>query len=204
MTKVKICGLSRPIDIDMVNTVLPDYIGFVFAKSRRQVTEVMAKELKERLLPQIQAVGVFVNEELEKIMHLCKDGIIDLIQLHGDEDENYIRELRKGVKNPIIKAVRVRNTKDIEEAAKLTCDYLLLDTYKEGLYGGSGEIFDWSVITKTEKPFFLAGGIHTENILQAISQANPYCIDVSSGVETDGIKDRNKIIDIITKVRSVR
>jgi len=204
MTKVKICGLSRPIDIDMVNTVLPDYIGFVFAKSRRQVTEVMAKELKERLLPQIQAVGVFVNEELEKIMHLCKDGIIDLIQLHGDEDENYIRELRKGVKNPIIKAVRVRNTKDIEEAAKLTCDYLLLDTYKEGLYGGSGEIFDWSVITKIEKPFFLAGGLHTENILQAISQANPYCIDVSSGVETDGIKDRNKIIDIITKVRSVR
>ena len=204
MTKVKICGLSRPIDIDMVNTVLPDYIGFVFAKSRRQVTEVMAKELKERLLPQIQAVGVFVNEELEKIMHLCKDGIIDLIQLHGDEDENYIRELRKGVKNPIIKAVRVRNTNDIEEAAKLTCDYLLLDTYKEGLYGGSGEIFDWSVITKIEKPFFLAGGLHTENILQAISQANPYCIDVSSGVETDGIKDRNKIIDIITKVRSVR
>ena len=204
MTKIKICGLSRPIDIDMVNTVLPDFIGFVFAKSRRQVTEVMAKELKERLLPQIQAVGVFVNEELEKIMHLCKDGIIDLIQLHGDEDENYIRELRKGVKNPIIKAVRVRNTKDIEEAAKLTCDYLLLDTYKEGLYGGSGEIFDWSVITKIEKPFFLAGGLHTENILQAISQANPYCIDVSSGVETDGIKDRNKIIDIITKVRSVR
>lgn len=203
MSKIKICGLSRPVDIDMVNHVLPDFIGFVFAKSRRQITMETAKVLKERLNPKIQAVGVFVNEEIDTILQLCQEGIIDIIQLHGDEDEDYILELRKQVSNPIIKAVRVRCTQDILEAEKSSCDYLLLDAYKENEYGGSGESFDWKVITKISKPFFLAGGIHIENVTHAIKLAAPYCIDVSSGVETDESKDCEKIFNIVEKVRSV-
>lgn len=204
MAKIKICGLTRPIDIEMVNKACPDYIGFVFAPSRRQVSETTARQLKELLLPSIQAVGVFVNEEIDTIIRICRLGIIDIIQLHGDEDEDYIKKLRESVTNPIMKAIRVRSTWDIIEAEHLSCDYLLLDTYKENQYGGSGEAFDWTVITKIEKPFFLAGGINNVNALDAIESSRPYGIDVSSGVETDGLKDFYKIDDIITKVRSVR
>lgn len=202
MSKIKICGLTRTVDIDMVNEVLPDYIGFVFAKSKRQVSEERASELKLRLSSQIKAVGVFVNEDPDKIIRLCKGEIIDIIQLHGDEDEDYITALKKEVSNPIIKAVRVRSTEDIQKAA-FTCDYLLLDTYKDNQYGGSGESFDWSVITNTNKPVFLAGGIHIGNVEHAIRLTDPYCIDVSSGVETEGYKDRNKIAEIVSKVRRV-
>jgi phosphoribosylanthranilate isomerase len=204
MAKIKICGLSRPVDIETVNEALPDYIGFVFAESRRQVGEHTAKSLKELLDPRIRAVGVFVNEDMDKIIRLCRLGIIDIIQLHGDESEDYLADLRKEVSNPVIGAVRVRSAWDIIEAENRACDYLLLDAYKDNRYGGSGEVFDWSVITRLEKPFFLAGGIHAENVIAAIRSSNPYCIDVSSGVETGGFKDRNKIIDIVTKVRSVR
>jgi phosphoribosylanthranilate isomerase len=204
MAKIKICGLSRPVDIETVNQALPDYIGFVFAESRRQIGEHTAKSLKELLDPRIKAVGVFVNEDMDKIIRLCRLGIIDIIQLHGDESEDYLADLRKEISNPVISAVRVRSVWDIIEAENRACDYLLLDAYKDNRYGGGGETFDWSVITRLEKPFFLAGGIHAENVIAAIQSSNPYCIDVSSGVETDGFKDRNKIIDIVTKVRSVR
>jgi phosphoribosylanthranilate isomerase len=204
MTKIKICGLSRSVDITEVNEVLPDYIGFVFAKSRRQVCEVTAKELKAKLNSGIQAVGVFVNEDPELIIRLCSLGIIDIIQLHGDEEYDYIGKLKARVSNPIIKAVRVRRSEDIRRANEYDCDYLLLDAYNAAQYGGSGEAFDWSLITKVNKPFFLAGGIDKNNVLQAITQTFPYAIDVSSGVETSGFKDKDKINDIVTIVRSVR
>lgn len=204
MTKVKICGLSRPADIDMVNETLPDYIGFVFAKSKRQVSEELAEELKSRLNPLIQSVGVFVNEDIDKIICLCKKNTIDIVQLHGDEDDPYINKLKQQITNPIIKAARVKNNEDIKEAEKRNADYLLLDAYKEGQYGGSGDAFDWTVISQVSKPYFLAGGINTTNVIQAVTQMKPYAIDISSGVETDGVKDKNKIIEIITKVRSVR
>lgn len=204
MTKVKICGLSRFVDVDMVNETLPDYIGFVFAKSRRQIDEETAAQLKSKLNRNIQAVGVFVNEDKARIIRLCKAGTIDIVQLHGDEDEGYSKELRVEISNPIIKAVRVRNRKDIERAESFPCDYLLFDTYKESQYGGSGETFDWTMITKVNKPYFLAGGLQSDNVIQAINQAHPYCLDVSSGVETDGWKDNKKIIEIVTKIRSVR
>ncbi|MGB4660463.1 MAG: phosphoribosylanthranilate isomerase, partial [Mobilitalea sp.] len=189
MTKIKICGLSRPIDIEMVNNVLPDYIGFVFAKSKRQVNDSTALLLKSNLDPKIQVVGVFVNEDSNRIVRLCQEGVIDVIQLHGDEGEGYIRQLKSSVSNPIIKAVRVQTAEDIRLAEELSCDYILLDTYKDNQYGGSGETFNWSIVPKGKKPFFLAGGINTENVLEAIESMNPYCIDVSSGVETDGYKD---------------
>lgn len=204
MAKIKICGLSRPADIDIVNEALPDYIGFVFTKSKRQVNEETAEKLKSMLNPRIMAVGVFVNENTEQIIKLCKKNIIDIIQLHGDEDEAYIDRLKQKISNPIIKAVRVRCREDIDKAAdKLSCDYLLLDAFKEGQYGGCGVVFDWSVISGVSKPFFLAGGISSENVIQAISEVQPYAVDVSSKVETDGVKDKNKIIDMITKIRSV-
>lgn len=204
MTKVKICGLSRPIDIDIVNETHPDYIGFVFAKSKRQVNEETALELRRRLSIEIPVVGVFVNEAPDRIRQICQAGIVDMVQLHGDEDEAYILELKRRITKPVIKAVRVRSTGDIKKAAAMTSDYLLLDAYKEDEYGGSGITFDWSVIKNLTKPFFLAGGIHTDNAEKAITLTNPYCIDVSSGVETEGYKDKKKVSDLIAKVRSVR
>jgi phosphoribosylanthranilate isomerase len=203
MSKIKICGLTRPEDIIAVNQVLPDYIGFVFANSRRQVTDDLAKSLKSNLDDSIKAVGIFVNDEPLHIAALCNCHIIDLIQLHGDEDANYITNLQRLVPNRIIKAIRVKDAEDIKRAADITTDFLLFDTYQEGQYGGSGTVFDWSILSNVEKPYFLAGGIHSDNILQAKQQCNPYCLDVSSGVETNGYKDPNKIIELVTKIRSV-
>jgi phosphoribosylanthranilate isomerase len=204
MTKIKICGLSRPADIEVVNEVLPDYIGFVFAKSRRQISSEAALELKRLLNPDIQAVGVFVNEDIEQIIKLCKTNTIDIIQLHGDEDETYINQLRTSISNKIIKVVRVQSITDIEGASHTISDYLLFDAYKKEQYGGSGETFDWSLLSQLEKPYFLAGGIQNSNVLQAIDQVHPYGVDISSGVETDGIKDAAKIKEIVARIRSVR
>jgi len=204
MTKIKICGLMREQDIDAVNTALPDYIGFVFARSRRRIDEQKAKALKARLNPAIKAVGVFVNEEMKKIIELCNAHVIDLVQLHGDEDEDYIKRLKNRVSNQIIKAVRVKAPEDVKKAMGFSCDYLLLDAYHEKEYGGTGKAFDWSVIPDINKPFFLAGGIHPGNVMQAIGSCNPYCIDVSSGVETDGYKDPEKIMEMVARVRAVK
>ncbi len=203
MSKIKICGLSKLQDIEAVNKVQPDFIGFVFAESRRQISVQTAKLLKNSLNPAIKAVGVFVNESIDTIAKLCDSNVIDLVQLHGDEDENYINALKRQVSNPIIKAIRVKDLEDVTKATRLSCDYLLFDTYQEKQFGGSGKVFDWSYLANIEKPYFLAGGIHSGNILQAKEQCNPYCIDLSSGVETEGFKDDRKIFDIVTKIRSV-
>jgi phosphoribosylanthranilate isomerase len=203
MTKIKICGLSRLIDIDFVNEAVPDYIGFVFADSKRQVSEALAMELRAKLITKIKAVGVFVNEEPDKIVRLCKNNIIDLVQLHGEEDIAYITLLKDRISNPIIKAARVRSREDITKAEGLSSEYLLLDAYKEGQYGGCGDVFDWTVISRVNKPYFLAGGINADNVLQAIAMVKPYGVDVSSGVETGEVKNLDKIIEIIKKVRSV-
>jgi phosphoribosylanthranilate isomerase len=203
ITKIKICGLSRQTDIKTVNTFLPDYIGFVFAKSRRQVTEETADKLKERLNPAIKAVGVFVNEDIRQICRLCNSHIIDMIQLHGDENENFIKKLKNKTACPVIKAIRVRSAEDIERACNYFCDYLLFDTYQDHTYGGSGKTFDWTLIKEINRPYFLAGGLAEDNVLMSIKACNPYCIDVSSKVETNYVKDAKKIKDIITKIRSV-
>lgn len=203
MTKIKICGLTRLDEIKVVNEVFPDYVGFVFANSRRKVSFDRAVELKGNLNPLIKAVGVFVNEEPENMIRLCKEQVIDVIQLHGDEKENDILKLRQYLENDIIKAVRVKETEDIIKVAGLPCDYVLLDTYLEGQYGGSGTAFNWDLIPQVSKPFFLAGGIHSGNILQAVKQCNPYCIDVSSGVETNHLKDPYKIRKVIEKIRGI-
>lgn len=201
VTKIKICGLTREQDIDAVNAALPDYIGFVFAKSKRQIDGKKAKILKGRLNSFIKAVGVFVNEEIENVIKFCNSQVIDVIQLHGDENEEYIKRLKNYVSNKIIKAVRVKEPDDIKKAMELSCDYLLFDAYHEKEYGGTGKTFDWSVIPYINKPFFLAGGINSCNIVHAIEHHNPYCIDISSGVETDGYKDPKKIMEVVAKVR---
>lgn len=210
MTKIKICGLRRKEDIAYVNMCKPDYIGFVFAKSRRRVTGEQAKALRAILSPDITAVGVFVNEEPEKIAELVQEGVIDMVQLHGDENEAYIEQIRKLVKNtPIIKAVRVAGMEDIAEYsdAFATADFLLFDTFSQKEYGGTGECFDWRMLKTLEKeiqkPFFLAGGINYENVEEALSQCNAFAVDVSSAVETDGYKDKEKICRMVEAVRQL-
>lgn len=204
MAKIKICGLMREQDIDAVNTNLPDYIGFVFARSKRQIDVKKAKALKDCLNPSIKTVGVFVNEEINNIIKLCNTKVIDLIQLHGDEDEDYLKRLRSRVANKIIKAVRVKEAQDIMKALDFPCDYLLFDAFREGEYGGSGRTFDWSLLPQIPKPYFLAGGINADNIAQALTEHDPYGLDVSSGAETNGWKDPKKIWDIVARVRQFK
>lgn len=199
MTKIKICGLFRPEDIEYVNEALPDYIGFVFAKSRRQVTMEQAEKLRNDLNQVIESVGVFVNAPLDHVVSLLKNKIITMAQLHGNEDEAYIEQLKAQTLCPIIKVIRVESAEDIINAQKIPVDYLLLD---HGA-GGTGEAFDWKLIGRSSKPFFLAGGIHVDNVGEAIQSVRPYAIDLSSGVETDGVKDREKILEIVRRVRNV-
>lgn len=203
MSRIKICGLKRECDIDYVNEFLPDYIGFIFANTKRYVSPELAKTLKARLDSRIKAVGVFVNEDLNTVCAIADSGTIDLIQLHSDENEEYINTVKARTGKPIIKAVRVKSSEQVLAAEKLPCDYLLLDTYRKGSYGGIGESFNWELIPKTlSKPFFLAGGLNSENILQAENTVKPYCLDISTGVEENGFKSREKIEEIIKIIRS--
>ena len=205
MTKIKICGLTRTEDIEMVNEFLPDYIGFVFAKSRRQVSAEQAKELKNKLRPAIKAVGVFVNEKPENIAEIANQGIIDLIQIHGDEDAAYCAQLRKLTQAPIIKVVRVEREDDFAGIEEFDCDYYLFDTLSSKEYGGTGKAFDHSILYNKEikKPFFVAGGLNQDNVAAVIEVIKPFGVDTSGGVETDGIKDANKIKEFIKQGRIV-
>lgn len=200
MPRIKLCGLFREEDIEYANQAKPDFVGFIFAESRRKITPEKAAAFRKKLDTDIPTVGVFVNHEISEIEKLVNDGTIQFVQLHGEEDEVYINELKRVVDVPVIKAVRVKSTSDILEAVKLPVDYLLLDTYSEKEKGGTGEVFDWSIIPEIKKPYFLAGGLNLENIEKALKY-DAYCYDVSSGVETDGIKDRDKMIEIVRKIR---
>lgn len=207
--KVKICGIRREEDVRYLNETMPDYAGFIFADTKRKVTEDQAALLRKWLDPRIQVFGVFVNEPVEKAAVLAGKGTIDVIQLHGDETEEYIRALRGMTKAPVIKAVRVKNREDIFLADRLPVDHLLLDTYHRGQYGGTGETFSWELIPEElEHSYLLAGGLRAGNIRQALSvvEGKDRCIgvDVSGGVETDGVKDFEKIKILIETVRSYR
>lgn len=205
MSLVKICGLKRICDIEYANKYKPDFIGFVFSESRRRVTPLQAQQLKSCLTKNIKAAGIFVNEPIELVENLCNEDVIDIIQLHGDEDETYIGALKKKTGKPVIKALRVRSEEQILNAEKLNCDYLLLDAYSKDGYGGLGEVFNWGLIPKElKKPFFLAGGLNSQNISKAINTVHPYCVDLSSGAETDGFKDEEKIKEIINNVRRTK
>ena len=199
MIKVKICGLTRQCDIDVVNVEKPDYVGFVFAHSRRRVTPAKAIELRSKLANGITPVGVFVDEMIENILPLVQNDVIKMVQLHGLENEEYIVKLKELTTVPIIKAVSVQCVGDVQKWESTAADYLLLDN--KG--GGTGQAFDWSLIGKVTKPYFLAGGLDISNIENAIKQTTAFAVDVSSGVETNGFKDSEKIKEFITTLRFV-
>ncbi len=197
MTRIKLCGLSRPCDIAVANELKPEYIGFVFAqKSRRYITPERAEELKRLLSKDIQAVGVFVNETAETVAELLNNGVINIAQLHGGEDEDYIKQLRTLTDKPIIKAFRIETANVIADAENSTADYILLDSG-----AGTGTVFDWKLIQNIKRPYFLAGGLSIDNIENAVKELHPYAVDVSSGIETDGLKDETKTAAFVAAVR---
>ena len=219
MTKIKLCGLRRLEDIETANLLKPDYIGFVFAKkSKRYISPEEATVLKKRLEEVnalykqeiseskdnqnnsklenvIKAVGVFVNEEVEKVAELLNTGIIDLAQLHGSEDEEYISRLRNLTDKPIIQAFKIEKKEDLIKAEKSTADHILLDAG-----AGDGMVFNWELLKGFERPYFLAGGLNPQNVGEAVRKLNPYGVDVSSGIETDGFKDPVKMQKFVETV----
>ena len=205
MTKVKICGLFRPEDIQYVNKLKPDYIGFMFyKKSTRYVTPEKAAELKQMLDPDIVAVGVFVNDPIDFIADLVEKKVIDMVQIHGDEDEAYMQELHNRINVPIIKAVRVKDESSFDGLENYACDYFLFDTYKKGMYGGTGERFNLTLGDEKRigKKYFVAGGLDATTVGEVLEHTYAMGVDVSGGVETNGLKDESKIAAFIEAVRS--
>ncbi len=197
MTRIKFCGLTRLCDIMAANELSPAYIGFVFApESRRYIPPCKAAELKAALHPDIRAAGVFVNENAETVAEFLNGGLIDIAQLHGCEDGEYIKRLRKLTDKPLIQAFRIRTESDIANAGLSSADYVLLDSG-----AGTGKAFDWRLIQGFKKPFFLAGGLDPDNAGEAVRQLHPYGVDVSSGIETDGVKDKHKMAAFAAAVR---
>ncbi len=200
--KIKLCGMFRGCDIDYANEAMPDYIGFIlgFPKSHRNIDMGTARQLRSQLSPEIKTVGVFVNSPETTCAEYANRGIIDVIQLHGGEDAEFIRRLRELTEAPIIKAAKIRTPEDIRAVQRLGADFVLLDNGT-----GTGEMFDHSLLDGAEirQPFFLAGGLTPENLRQAAESARPYCVDLSSGVETEKLKDREKMLEAVRIIREL-
>lgn len=201
MTKIKICGLVRERDIDYVNQYLPDYAGFIlnFPRSHRNLSPEKAQTLVRLLNPGIQAVGVVVNQPLEWAIQLLNQGFLDALQLHGSEDEAYIQALKQATGRPVWKAFQVRSPSNLETARACGADQIILDSGQ-----GSGACFDWGLLQHFDRPFFLAGGLGPQNVVRAVKQLHPYGIDLSSGVETNGVKDKGKLSSVIASVRRIK
>lgn len=200
MTKIKICGLSRACDVEYANELRPDYAGFVInvPQSRRSVDFSEVRKLAELANGSFQKVGVFVDENPENILSLVCGHYLDLIQLHGSEDNAYIEKIKAKAEVPIIQAIGIADRRDMEKARQSIADFLLLD----GKKAGSGQCFDWNLVCELEKPFFLAGGLTADNVKDAVSRVRPYAVDVSSGAELGGFKDFETMKKIIHCVRS--
>ena len=256
--KVKMCGISKVDTIPAIVDAKPDYMGLVFAPSKRQVTVEQAKTLVDELHKQyanrynsdaeqysndvvqdgaviaavqeetatndvqegvlirtentsptlihqesIKTVGVFVNETLENLLKIVEEVKLDVIQLHGDEDESFIQTLKEQSNVEVWKAVQVRSAADAEKWIDSSADMLLFDAYHKDERGGTGEVFDWSSLDEFERPFMLAGGIDSTNVARAIRTVRPYGIDISSGIETEGVKDNEKIKAFTNIVRTI-
>ena len=207
MSKIKICGLFRECDIDYVNEAMPDYAGFIinFPKSHRNISPTNVGELRNKLRPEIKVVGVFVNQSIESVCWITKETNLDVVQLHGDEDNRYVQRLRDRMKQeietpPVIwKAFKIRSKRDLEKAESSVADEVLLDNGY-----GTGEAFDHSVLENFARPFILAGGMNPGNIKEAVEKYKPQCVDISSGVETDKMKDRAKILRAVRNVREAK
>lgn len=197
MTKIKLCGLKRACEIEWVNELKPDYIGFVFSKkSRRYVNPGEAGKLKAMLHSSIKAVGVFVDAKPEVIAGMAELEVIDAVQLHGSEDEAYLRELKRRIKIPVFQAFRITSAEDVKRAEESSADMVLLDAG-----AGCGEVFDWNLLKDMKRPYFLAGGLTPENVSQAINSSHPYGVDASSSLETEGLKDSIKMAAFVEAVR---
>ncbi|MDR3306000.1 MAG: phosphoribosylanthranilate isomerase [Clostridiales Family XIII bacterium] len=202
--KIKICGLFRAEDVEYVNAALPDYAGFVFAeRSRRYVTPARARALRAGLDSRIVPVGVFADTDAALIASLAEDGVVGAVQLHGRENEAFVREVKARVRVPVIKAIVMcapdgtpKPPAAVLREAESAADFLLFDSG-----AGTGEVFDWRAIPDMGKAFFLAGGLSVYNIKEAIASYAPYAADISSGAETDGVKDREKILELVRAVR---
>lgn len=214
MTKIKICGLRRDCDADYVNEACPEYAGFVFAHTRREIAVEDARRLRRKLRKGIQAVGVFVDEEREHVSWLLQEGIIDIAQLHGRESAEYVEWLKRNTGCVVIKALHpdtpagtqstlIEVQGFYQEYIEAGVDYFLFDSSSCTQAGGTGRVFDWSLIPEGEHPFFLAGGLNADNVQEAIRTVSPYAVDISSGVETDGCKDGRKISEIVRRIRNV-
>ena len=217
--KVKMCGISKVETIPAVVEAKPDYMGLVFAPSKRQVTVDQAKTLVEELHKQytkrynngaeqsnndeIKTVGVFVNETLDNLVSIATEANLDVVQLHGDEDEAFIQSLKERTNVEVWKAVQIRSAVDAAAWIDSSADMLLFDAYHKDERGGTGEVFDWSCLDEFERPFMLAGGIDSTNVARAIRTVRPYGIDISSGIETDGVKDNEKITAFTKLVRTI-
>ncbi|MEZ7589583.1 bifunctional indole-3-glycerol-phosphate synthase TrpC/phosphoribosylanthranilate isomerase TrpF [Veillonella atypica] len=210
--KVKMCGISKVETIPAVVEAKPDYMGLVFAPSKRQVTVEQAKILIEELHKQcinhydtkvVKTVGVFVNETLDNLVRIADTANLDAVQLHGDEDEAFIQSLKERTNVEIWKAVQIRSAADVEKWIDSSADILLFDAYHKDERGGTGEVFDWSSLDAFERPFMLAGGIDSTNVARAIRTVRPYGIDISSGIETNGVKDDEKITAFTKIVKSI-
>ena len=200
MIKIKFCGLTQPCDIETANALHADYIGFVFSpRSRRYLTPKKAAELKEQLAPSILAVGVFVDEELEKVAALLNQKIINVAQLHGQEDATYIKRLKILTGMPVIKAFSMYTEREKKLAQNCIADYVLLDSGS----GGTGKVFDWDLVRDMNRPYFLAGGLNLENIEKAAGTLHPFGVDVSSGIETNGRKDPAKMAAFAAAIRKL-
>lgn len=197
-TKIKICGLKRQEDIEYVNIYKPDYIGFVFfPPSSRYVTKEKACELRKELSPEIIPVGVFLDNSLDEILEIVESGAIDIVQLHGKTAPDLVRALKDKISLPIMEAFTIKSNEDIEKALCSDADMILLDNGA----GGTGQSFDWRLLKKLKRPYFLAGGLNPDNVVQALEN-KPFGVDTSSGVETNKLKDLNKIKTFIEKVRA--
>ena len=217
--KIKICGISKVETILAIVDAKPDYMGLVFAPSKRQVTVDQAKTLVEELHKQytkrynngaeqsnndeIKTVGVFVNETLDNLVSIATEANLDVVQLHGDEDEAFIQSLKERTNVEVWKAVQIRSAADVEAWIDSSADMLLFDAYHKDERGGTGEVFDWSCLDEFERPFMLAGGIDSTNVARAIRTVRPYGIDISSGIETEGVKDNEKIKAFTNIVRTI-
>ena len=198
--KIKICGIRREEEVKACNAYLPDYVGFMFWEgSKRYIDFNKAKDLGESLDSRIKRVGVFVNSPISDVANADTSGIIDIVQLHGQEDEEYIKTLKYVTDLPVIKAFSVKNGAAAEDINNSSADMVLVDSGR----GGMGEAFDWSFLGGIKRDYFLAGGLDLNNAKEA-ANTNAYALDVSSGVETDGYKDADKIAKFITAVRGVK
>jgi len=200
MTRIKMCGLRRREDIAAANELKPEYIGFVFVpSSARAVTPEAAERLRAELDPGIRAVGVFADENPETVAGLLEKGVIDIAQLHGCEDEAYLARLRERTDRPLMKAFRIGRAEDALQAQTSSADMILLDAG-----AGDGKTFDWSWLRPVSRPYFLAGGLNPDNVGRAVRELRPYAVDVSSGIETGGCKDPEKMRAFVSAVRGER